>query len=76
MKLFSILVHMLTETSRHAGRADILREQLDESAGATTQCATPHRDATFWEAQCAKIERAAKAAATTPDHAGSYDSML
>jgi hypothetical protein len=29
VKLFTILVHMLTETSRHAGHADILREQLD-----------------------------------------------
>ena len=27
--LFAIVVHMLTETSRHAGHADILREQLD-----------------------------------------------
>jgi hypothetical protein len=27
--LFNVLVHMLTETSRHAGHADILREQLD-----------------------------------------------
>lgn len=27
--LFAILVHLLTETSRHAGHADILREQLD-----------------------------------------------
>ncbi|MET8689225.1 DinB family protein [Streptomyces sp. NPDC004732] len=28
VKLFNILVHLLTETSRHAGHADILREQL------------------------------------------------
>ena len=76
VKLFNILVHMLTETSRHAGHADILREQLDESTGTTARYATPHRDATFWEAQCAKIERAAKAAVTKPDHAGSYDSTL
>ncbi|MFD5699400.1 mycothiol transferase [Streptomyces lasiicapitis] len=72
VKLFNILVHMLTETSRHAGHADILREQLDESTGTTAQYATAQRDATFWEAQCAKIERAAKAAATKPDHAGSH----
>jgi hypothetical protein len=31
--LFNVLVHMLTETSRHAGHADILREQLDGSTG-------------------------------------------
>ena len=33
VKLFNVLVHMLTETSRHAGHADILREQLDGSVG-------------------------------------------
>ena len=33
VKLFNILVHVLTETSRHAGHADILREQLDGSVG-------------------------------------------
>src|SRR3954447_17220294 len=43
--LFNILVHLLTETSRHAGHADILREQLD---GAT---AAPQRDAAFWQAR-------------------------
>lgn len=55
VKLFNVLVHMLTETSRHAGHADILREQLD---GATDT----QRDAAFWEARRAKIERAAKGA--------------
>jgi hypothetical protein len=29
VKLFNVLVHVLTETNRHAGHADILREQLD-----------------------------------------------
>jgi hypothetical protein len=62
VKLFNILVHMLTETSRHAGHADILREQLDASTGTTARYATPHHDATYWEAHCAKIERAAQAA--------------
>jgi hypothetical protein len=71
VKLFNILVHMLTETSRHAGHADILREQLDGSTGATAENATPRRDAAFWESRRAKIERAAKAAVTEPDHAGS-----
>jgi hypothetical protein len=31
--LFNVLVHVLSETSRHAGHADILREQLDGSTG-------------------------------------------
>lgn len=54
--LFNVLVHVLTETSRHAGHADILREQLD---GATSSAG---RDAAFWAARCAEIERAAAAA--------------
>ncbi|WP_158852502.1 DinB family protein [Saccharothrix deserti] len=73
VKLFNILVHMLTETSRHAGHADILREQLDGSTGAAAEHTNPQRDAASWEAHRAKIERTAKAAAavTKPDHAGS-----
>ena len=59
MKLFDILVHMLTETSRHAGHADILREQLDGSTGTAAGYTNPQRDAAFWEAKRAKIERAA-----------------
>ncbi|MFD0416653.1 DinB family protein [Streptomyces sp. NPDC127108] len=67
VKLFNILVHMLTETSRHAGHADILREQLD---GSTGTYATPQRDMTVWKTHVAKIERAARAAATKLDHHG------
>ena len=40
VKLFNILVHVLTETNRHAGHADILREQLDGSTGTTAEYAT------------------------------------
>ena len=31
--LFNVLVHVVTETARHAGHADILREQLDGATG-------------------------------------------
>ncbi|MFS8099160.1 DinB family protein [Lentzea alba] len=31
--LFNVLVHELTETARHAGHADILREQIDGATG-------------------------------------------
>ena len=58
--LFNVMVHVLTETNRHAGHADILREQLDGATGA------PSRDADFWAARHAEIERAARAAAATP----------
>ncbi|MGJ5755778.1 DinB family protein [Streptomyces puniciscabiei] len=69
--LFNILVHTLTETSRHAGHADILREHLDGSTGTAAEYAITNRDAAFWAAQHAKIERAAKAAvAAEPDRIG------
>jgi hypothetical protein len=58
VKLFNVLVHMLTETSRHAGHADILREQLDGSTGTAAWDDRP-RDAAFWETRRAEIERAA-----------------
>ncbi|WP_330342038.1 DinB family protein [Streptomyces sp. NBC_00557] len=70
VKLFNVLVHMLTETSRHAGHADILREQLDGRTGTAAGYATDERDAAFWQARRATIERAARAAAGEPDGAG------
>jgi hypothetical protein len=61
--LFNILVHVLTETNRHAGHADILREQLDGAVGTHAGTAALHgRDMTFWANHRATIERAAKAA--------------
>jgi hypothetical protein len=61
--LFNILVHTLTETHRHAGHADILREHLDGSVGFDAGGAASARThADFWEDHRATIERAAKAA--------------
>ena len=64
VKLFTILVHMVTETNRHAGHADVLREQLDGRTGTAAEDSNGQdRDAAFWEDHCARIERAARAAA-------------
>jgi Protein of unknown function (DUF664) len=63
--LFNVLVHILTETSRHAGHADILREQLDGLTGTAAWEADRQRDAAFWESRRAEIERAARAASPT-----------
>ena len=52
--LFNVMVHVLTESNRHAGHADILREQLD-----TTTSNAPNTD---WTTHRAQIERAARAA--------------
>ncbi|MGW4057888.1 DinB family protein [Amycolatopsis sp. NPDC004747] len=55
--LFNVLVHRLTETNRHAGHADVLREQLDGSLAGDS-----HHDPEFWTARRTEVERAAKAA--------------
>ena len=63
VKLFNIMVHMLSDTTRHAGHADILREQLDGTVGMTAKSAALHgHDSAFWEARRATIEQAARAA--------------
>ncbi|CAL9674981.1 hypothetical protein SUDANB175_07702 (plasmid) [Streptomyces sp. enrichment culture] len=63
VKLFNVLVHILAETSRHAGHADILREQLDGTVGVDgASAAQRERDAVFWANRCLEIERAARAA--------------
>lgn len=59
VKLFNVLVHMLSETQRHVGHADILREQLD---GAVGDSATRVQDEeSFWQQRYVEIERAALA---------------
>lgn len=63
VQLFDIMVHMLGETARHAGHADILREGLDHATGTTAASALPQPDAAAMDAYRAEIEAAAKAAA-------------
>jgi hypothetical protein len=63
-----VLVHVLAETARHAGHADILREQLDGHTGlrADNLNQEPHDD-TWWADHRARIESAARAAAAAGD---------
>ncbi|MCZ7438122.1 DinB family protein [Micromonospora sp. WMMC241] len=59
--LFAIMVHVLGESIRHAGHADILREGLDGRAGLRPE----HENQIDEEARaayCAKIEQAARSA--------------
>ena len=66
VRLFNIMVHMLADTTRHAGHADILREQLDGAVGMTATSAPGHgRDPAFWAARRSRIEQAARAADPT-----------
>jgi len=61
--LFNILVHLLAETSRHAGHADILREELDGAVGTDAEAmAAQGHEAAFWADRRAQIEAAARAA--------------
>ncbi|WP_263166046.1 DinB family protein [Streptomyces sp. SCSIO ZS0520] len=62
--LFAVLVHVLGETVRHAGHADILRESVDGRTGVRAENEQPI-DEDARAAHVAKIERAARAAAST-----------
>jgi hypothetical protein len=66
VKLFNIMVHILSDTTRHAGHADILREQLDGAIGVNARVASSvEDDSALWEARRATIDQAARAADPT-----------
>jgi hypothetical protein len=59
--LHQILVHVVAETHRHAGHADIVRELVDGSAGyMATDDNLPAADATWWSAYHDRVEQAAR----------------
>ncbi|MEJ3748135.1 DinB family protein [Actinomycetes bacterium KLBMP 9797] len=72
VKLFNIMVHVLQETARHAGQADILREQIDGRTGVAAEY-EEQIDTAAREAHRAKIERAAQEAADGSRHADQPD---
>ena len=72
VRLFTVMVHVLGDTTRHAGHADILREQLDGRTGVTAEY-EERVDTAAREAHRAKVERAARAAAGGPDRPGLAD---
>jgi uncharacterized damage-inducible protein DinB len=63
--LHRILVHMIAETHRHAGHADIVRELIDGAAGLQegNDNMAP-RDQAWWENYRSLLERAAREAAS------------
>ena len=66
--LHHILVRVATDTSRHAGHADIIRELIDGSAGLWTGNSNlPDGDQAWWQAHHDRVERAAQEAATASD---------
>jgi uncharacterized protein DUF664 len=61
--LFNVMVHRLSDATRHAGHADILREGLDGAVGVDADSLPLHgRDSSFWEARRDLIERVAESA--------------
>lgn len=61
--LHRVLVHMIAEVARHAGHMDVLREQLDESAGLRPDVSNlPDVGAEWWEAYVARLRAIAEAA--------------
>jgi hypothetical protein len=58
-----ILVHMIAETNRHCGHADLVRELIDGAAGINSQNSNlPDVDAAWWQAYHDRLEATAKEA--------------
>jgi len=61
--LQQILVHMIAETHRHAGHADLVRELIDGAAGLRQDKDNlPPADQAWWAAYRARLEQAAREA--------------
>src|SRR5690606_34066506 len=61
--LQQIMVHMIAETHRHAGHADIVRELIDGSAGLRQDNDNmPPEDRAWWEDYRERLEEVARTA--------------
>ena len=61
--LHQVLVHLVAETHRHTGHADLVRELLDGSAGVRAGSSNlPEQDEAWWRAYRVRLEQAAGAA--------------
>jgi uncharacterized damage-inducible protein DinB len=66
--LHHILVHLIAETNRHAGHADIVRELIDGSAGLRPQAANlPDVGPSSWSEYVDRLEAVAHEAASRGD---------
>jgi uncharacterized damage-inducible protein DinB len=65
--LHRVLVHVVAETHRHAGHADIVRELIDGAAGVSAEYSNlPTADAQAWRDHRDRLERVAREAADRP----------
>ncbi len=61
--LHTVLVHMIAETHRHAGQADIVRELIDGAVGRRAEGDNlPAGDPEWWRAHRDRLEQAARQA--------------
>jgi uncharacterized damage-inducible protein DinB len=61
--LHTVLVHVVAETNRHAGHADIVRELVDGAAGLRRENSNlPDGDAQWWASYRLRVEQAAREA--------------
>ena len=58
--LHQILVHMITETARHAGHIDIVREMIDDFIGMRPEAPNLPEEDFDWPSYVAKVEAAAR----------------
>lgn len=64
--LHRVLVHVIAETHRHAGHADIVRELVDGAVGLRMDASNlPRADQAWWDRYRDQVERAAQAASQT-----------
>ncbi|HLL66349.1 MAG TPA: DinB family protein [Micromonosporaceae bacterium] len=64
--LHRVLVHITTETHRHAGHADLVRELVDGATGLRSGNENlPPGDPTWWESYRNRLEQVAQEAAST-----------
>ena len=62
--LHQVLVHVIAETHRHAGHADVVRELVDGAAGLrATGSNLPAADPAWWRSYRDRLEAEARAAA-------------
>ncbi|MCK2213273.1 DinB family protein [Actinomadura sp. ATCC 31491] len=62
--LHLILIHVIAETNRHGGHADIVRELIDGATGLRPENSNlPDADPAWWAAYRDRLERAAREAA-------------
>ncbi|MFG2820476.1 DinB family protein [Kitasatospora sp. NPDC048365] len=71
LTLQQALLHMVAETGRHAGHADVVRELIDGAAGLRERDSNlPPGDRERWAAHRARVEHAARTAADRAPAAG------